>query len=76
MTVVERSIVLLGLSLGLGLLSGCQTWPMDAGVTLPSADYLNHPPQYFPPSPDYPLRKELKAIEDANGEATPGVPFR
>jgi len=56
-------IVLAGL--GLGLLSGCQTWPMEAGVTLPSPHYLRHSPQYFPPSPPYPLPKELNSLEEA-----------
>jgi len=37
--------------------TGCQTW--TAGMTLPSAHYLEHPPQYIPPSPPYPLQREL-----------------
>jgi len=45
--------------LGLGLTAsvGCQTW--YGGMTLPSGHYLEHPPQYFPPDPDFPLEKEL-----------------
>ncbi len=71
-----RGILPLALGLGLGLLSGCQTWNMDAGVTMPTADYLRHPPQYFPPSPPYPLPKELKSIQDAWGESGPATPFQ
>ena len=45
--------------------SGCQTWVPQAGITLPSVNYLDHPPQYFPQSPNYPLPKELKSLTDA-----------
>lgn len=38
-------------------LTGCQTWV--GGMTLPSGYYLDHPPQYFRPDPDFPLEKEL-----------------
>ncbi|MBI2808345.1 MAG: hypothetical protein HYX68_25435 [Planctomycetes bacterium] len=61
-----RNGLLLLASLGLALLSGCQTWPMDAGITLPSPYYLRHSPQYFPPSEPYPLSKELRSLEEAN----------
>ncbi len=37
----------------------------EAGLTLPSPHYLKHFPQYFPPSPPYPLPKELRALEEA-----------
>ncbi len=53
----------------LGLMSasiGCQTWV--AGMTLPSPRYLEHPPQYFPPSPAYPFERELAAMEAAAAE--------
>ena len=56
-------LVLAGLSLA--FLSGCQSWPMDAGITLPSPYYLRHSPEYFPPSPPYPLPKELNSNEEA-----------
>jgi hypothetical protein len=50
---------------GLGLLAagvtGCQT--NVAGMTLPSGHYLQHPPQYFAPSPTFPLQRELAAME-------------
>jgi hypothetical protein len=54
---------LAGMSLCLVTLSGCQTW--FAGMTLPSGRYLEHPPQYFPPSPPFPLPRELAAQERA-----------
>jgi hypothetical protein len=38
------------------LLAGCQTYTTS---TLPEPRYLEHPPQYFPPSPMFPLSKEL-----------------
>ena len=38
---------------------GCQTWVPEAGLTLPSGRYLEHPPQYIPPSPPFPLPREL-----------------
>ena len=43
-----------GLGLALLALGGCQTWV--AGMTLPSGRYLEHPPQYIPPSPPFPFR--------------------
>jgi hypothetical protein len=60
-------LLLAGLGLGLTFLSGCQTWV--AGMTLPSPRYLDHPPQYFPPSPPFPLARELASQERANAEA-------
>ncbi len=56
-------LLLAGLSLS--LLSGCQTYVMEAGITVPSPHYLRHPPQYFPPSDPYPLSKELRSLEEA-----------
>lgn len=67
MTTRRRSSTLILLAgLGLSLLSGCQTWVREAGLTLPTPHYLRHPPQYFPPSPPYPLPKELNSLEEAN----------
>ncbi len=60
-----RNGLLLLAGLSLAWLSGCQNWPMDAGITLPAPGYLKHPPQYFPPSPPYPLPKELNSLEEA-----------
>ena len=53
------------MGLFLGLSAGCQTWVPETGQTLPSPNYLDHPPQYIPPSPSYPLPRELKSLEDA-----------
>ena len=60
-----RGTCLLLAGLGLGLVSGCQTWVPEAGLTLPSPSYLRHQPQYFPPSPIYPLPRELASLEEA-----------
>ena len=56
--------VLLGLTWVLAAASGCQTWV--AGMTLPSGHYLEHPPQYIPPSPAFPLTRELSRQEQTN----------
>lgn len=53
------------LGLGLAGASGCQTWVPEAGLTLPSPNYLRHPPQYIPRSPDFPLSQELANLEEA-----------
>jgi hypothetical protein len=63
-----------GLRLGLlgllaGSLAGCQTWV--GGETLPSGRYLQHQTQYFPPTPDFPLPREL-AAQEAIAAAPPG----
>jgi hypothetical protein len=52
-----------GLGLLLTALSGCQTWVPGAALTLPSGHYLEHPPQYIPESPPFPLPRELAAME-------------
>jgi hypothetical protein len=59
---------------GLGLLSGCQTWVAEAGLTLPSPDYLKHQPQYTPPSPAFPFSRELLSIEQASAMQAPNPP--
>ncbi|HEX3151696.1 MAG TPA: hypothetical protein VHR66_26730 [Gemmataceae bacterium] len=60
----------LGLSAGLTLTTGCQTW--GGGMTLPSAHYLEqHNPQYFPQEPDFPLTRELAYQEEAAGLLNP-----
>lgn len=58
-----------GLGLALAALTGCQTW--TSGMTLPSPRYLEHPPQYFPPSPPFPLARELAAQEAIAAQAAP-----
>ena len=64
---------LTGLGLGLATLSGCQTQIPSTGQTLPSPRYLEHPPQYFPPSPPFPLPRELAAQERAAAAAAAGA---
>jgi hypothetical protein len=59
--------LLAGLGLALASLAGCQTW--KDGMTLPSPRYLQHPPQYFPPSPAFPLTRELASQERAAAAA-------
>jgi hypothetical protein len=59
---------------GLGLalaLTGCQTW--TSGMTLPSGHYLQHPPQYFPPDPAFPLTRELSSMELNQPQPGPGL---
>ena len=65
---------LLGASLSMAFLSGCQTWVPDACLTLPTPHYLRHLPQYLPPSPPYPLPRELATLEEAAAKqnAQPG----
>jgi hypothetical protein len=59
-----------GLSAGLTLTTGCQTWM--GGMTLPSPHYLEqHNPQYFPQEPDFPLTRELAYQEEAAGLLNP-----
>jgi hypothetical protein len=64
-----------GSMVGLGLLLmasvGCQT--NTSGMTLPTGRYLQHPPQYIPPSPPYPFPREQAAMEAANLPARQGA---
>jgi len=66
----------LGLGLTLVSLTGCQTWTYSSGMTLPSGRYLQHRPQYIPPSPDFPLERELAYQQQqmAQPGVQPGVP--
>src|SRR5262245_39473702 len=64
-----RGLGVAGLGLALAALSGCQTWV--AGMTLPSGRYLQHPPQYFPPSPAFPLTRELASLDNSWAAAAP-----
>ena len=66
MRTLGRNAMILFTGLCLAFLSGCQTWVTEAGITLPSPHYLRHAPQYFPPSPPYPLPRELNSIEEAS----------
>jgi hypothetical protein len=68
---------LAGLGLALTALTGCQT--NIAGMTLPSGRYLEHPPQFIPESPPFPLSRELAnqeaiSVAPAPGCATPSTP--
>jgi hypothetical protein len=69
-----QCLCLAGLGLALAATTGCQT--NVAGMTLPSGHYLQHPPQYFPPSPAFPLQRELASMEAqaAAQGIIPGVP--
>jgi hypothetical protein len=64
-----RGLPVAGLGLVLATLTGCQTWVPGAGVTMPSPMYLEHPPQYIPPSPAFPLTRELATQEAMNARA-------
>jgi hypothetical protein len=68
----RASAILVGL--GLAGLSGCQTWVPEAGLTMPSPDYLQHQPQYIPPSPPFPLSKELASLEEAAAQQPAAAP--
>jgi len=59
-----------GLAMVLSAATGCQT--NVVGMTLPSGHYLQHPPQYFAPSPAFPLQRELAGME-AQAAAQAGV---
>jgi hypothetical protein len=60
------------LGLVLAVATGCQTW--TSGMTLPSGHYLEHPPQYFPESPPFPLTRELSRMEENYGLLPGGGP--
>jgi hypothetical protein len=45
------------------------------GVPLPSPCYLQHPPQYFPPAPNFPLDRELAGQEAVAAQPEPGAPM-
>lgn len=68
----KRYLAALGGAL-LGL-TGCQTWVPTVGMTLPSGHYLEHPPQYIPESPPFPLPRELATQELQASQAAPGYP--
>jgi len=59
-----QTVGIIALGTALTALTGCQT--NIAGMTLPSPHYLRHPPQYFPPTPPFPLPRELAQMEAAN----------
>ena len=59
-----------GVAAAVGQMCGCQTWV--GGMTLPSGCYLQHPPQYFPPAPVFPLTRDLAPQDVAWSTAAPG----
>jgi hypothetical protein len=63
-----------GLFWALSGVTGCQTWVPEIGQTLPSPHYLEHLPQYTPPSPTYPLANELEGLTRANARAAQFAP--
>jgi hypothetical protein len=65
-------VILMGL--GLAASGGCQTWVPEAGLTMPSPSYLKHQPQYIPPSPPFPLSKELSSLEEAAAQQPVAAP--
>jgi hypothetical protein len=67
----KRHLWASGLAFALAALTGCQT--NIAGMTLPSGRYLFHPPQYFPPDPDFPLTRELAYQEEQAGLLRPAA---
>jgi len=74
MKATQRKTGLWGLVVAAGLTAttGCQTWFPEAGLTLPTGHYLRHAPQYFPPSPDFPLTRELTTLEEAHQKLQQG----
>jgi hypothetical protein len=70
----KTCLALFGASL-LAAASGCQTWVPEAAVTLPSPYYLDHPPQYIPPSPSFPLPKEMASLQQAIAQQQPLAPL-
>ena len=61
-----------GLGLALAALAGCQT--EFGGMTLPSPHYLEHPPNYIPPSPPFPFQRELATQQAVAAQPEPGAP--
>ena len=66
-----RCLGMAGVGLTLATLTGCQTWTYQSGLTVPSGHYLQHRPQYIPPSPDFPLERELAYMQQQ--QPGPGV---
>ena len=62
---------LAGLAVLAATVSGCQTYDLHTGLTLPSGEYLNHMPQYFPPSPPFPLERELATMQATAAQPAP-----
>jgi hypothetical protein len=54
-------VAVAGLGMALAGATGCQT--NVAGMTLPSERYLQHPPQFIPSDPVFPLSRELAIMQ-------------
>jgi hypothetical protein len=66
---IGRGVALtLAVAVAVGLAggSGCQTYVVETGQTLPTGEYLKHPPQFIPDSPQFPLSREEAGLEKAN----------
>jgi hypothetical protein len=70
----RRGVLTASLGLFLAGLGGCQTYVPTTSQTLPSPWYLQHPPQFIPPSPQFPLPRELAHLEDAAAQPGPAAP--
>ena len=78
MAIIKRTrtqLLLAGVGLTLAALSGCQAWVPVPGMTLPSPRYLEHPPQYIPESPPFPLPRELASITAPEAVPPPAPPL-
>jgi len=64
--------VLAGVLLALAALAGCQTY--YGGGTYPTPRYLEHAPQYIPPSPPYPFPREQATMAAIAAQPEPGAP--
>ena len=64
------------LALALAGTSGCQTYFVPTGQTLPSGYYLLHPPQFIPESPQFPLPREEAGLERATLQQGGPAPVR
>ena len=70
----RRGVLTASLGLFLAGLGGCQTYVPGTSQTLPSPWYLQHPPQFIPPTPPFPLPRELAHLEDAAAQPGPAAP--
>ena len=69
-----KPVLAVAFAAGAVAVTGCQTYPAGfGGMTLPTAHYLKHYPQYFPPDPQFPLQRELQAMQDPSLAARPLV---
>lgn len=71
-TLRAKKGVLAAVGVTFAVLSGCQTQLPLTGQTLPSPHYLEHPPQYIPQSPVFPLAHEQATLEAQAGAPVPG----